>query len=154
MPSPVICDLDQDGDVDIVYGGWDLQVHVWDMPFAFDRARRALADLPAATCTATACCCPWPWSMLPRGRTARSRAPARPCRTPTRSTQYDGLRLYLAAGGDLELAVFDVQGRLVRTLHRGQIGAGWHTVGLGRPGRSEAGQSSGVYFLRAERRPE
>jgi len=36
-PSPVICDLDHDFDVDIVYGGWDREVHVWDMPFAYDR---------------------------------------------------------------------------------------------------------------------
>ena len=27
----------RDLDVDIVYGGWDFKVHVWDMPFAYDR---------------------------------------------------------------------------------------------------------------------
>ena len=37
MPSPVITDLDSDFDVDIVYGGWDFLIHVWDMPFAYNR---------------------------------------------------------------------------------------------------------------------
>jgi hypothetical protein len=37
MPSAVITDIDFDSDVDIVYGGWDFLIHVWDMPFAYDR---------------------------------------------------------------------------------------------------------------------
>jgi hypothetical protein len=32
---PVITDLDQDGDVDVVYAGQDLFLHVWDMPFPY-----------------------------------------------------------------------------------------------------------------------
>jgi hypothetical protein len=31
----VICDLDQDGDVDLVSGGLDRLLHVWDMPFPY-----------------------------------------------------------------------------------------------------------------------
>ena len=34
---PVITDFDEDGDVDIVYAGFDLLLHVWDMPFAYNR---------------------------------------------------------------------------------------------------------------------
>ena len=37
MPSVVITDIDDDLDVDIVYGGWDFQIYVWDMPFAYNR---------------------------------------------------------------------------------------------------------------------
>jgi hypothetical protein len=37
-PVPVICDFDLDGDVDVVYAGFDRLVHVWDMPFAFNEA--------------------------------------------------------------------------------------------------------------------
>jgi hypothetical protein len=37
-PVPVICDFDKDGDVDIVYAGFDRLVHVWDMPFAYNKA--------------------------------------------------------------------------------------------------------------------
>jgi|GEM_PF-412777 len=32
---PVVDDFDGDGDVDIVYAGFDLFLHVWDMPFPF-----------------------------------------------------------------------------------------------------------------------
>ena len=35
--TPVICDLDRDGDVDIVHGSWGRLMHVWDMPFVYDR---------------------------------------------------------------------------------------------------------------------
>lgn len=35
---PVVTDFDEDGDVDIVYAGFDLLLHVWDMPFAYDPA--------------------------------------------------------------------------------------------------------------------
>ena len=36
MTSPTITDIDNDSDVDIVYGGWDFLLHVWDMPFAYN----------------------------------------------------------------------------------------------------------------------
>jgi hypothetical protein len=32
---PVVTDFDDDGDVDVVYAGFDLFVHVWDMPFEY-----------------------------------------------------------------------------------------------------------------------
>lgn len=32
---PVITDFDEDGDVDVVYAGFDLFLHVWDMPFTY-----------------------------------------------------------------------------------------------------------------------
>lgn len=32
---PVISDFDDDGDVDVVYAGYDRLVHVWDMPFPY-----------------------------------------------------------------------------------------------------------------------
>lgn len=32
---PVICDFDQDGDVDVVASGLDRLLHVWDMPFPY-----------------------------------------------------------------------------------------------------------------------
>ncbi|MHB8080344.1 MAG: C25 family cysteine peptidase, partial [Candidatus Krumholzibacteriia bacterium] len=35
-PTPCLTDLNGDGDVDIVYGGWDLQMHVWDLPAAWN----------------------------------------------------------------------------------------------------------------------
>lgn len=34
-PAPFLTDLNGDGGIDIVYGGWDLQMHVWDLPAAY-----------------------------------------------------------------------------------------------------------------------
>lgn len=55
-----------------------------------------------------------------------------------------------AGGAHVALRVFDVQGRLVRTLHDGFTGAGYHTASWN--GRSETGEKvqSGVYFFRLE----
>lgn len=36
---PVITDFNSDGDVDIVYAGFDLFLHAWDMPFPYDSQR-------------------------------------------------------------------------------------------------------------------
>ncbi len=34
-PAPFLTDLDGDGKVEIVYGGWDLQMHAWSLPAAY-----------------------------------------------------------------------------------------------------------------------
>jgi len=148
MPSAVITDIDFDSDVDIVFGGWDFLIHVWDMPFAYDRqsnywptfggnnkrdgvvfplAMSAVEDprdIPAANFTVD--------SVYPN--------PFNPSTT---------VRLYIPESSDLELAVYDIQGRKVRSLHTGGISAGWHTLVW--DGRDDAGrgQASGMYFLRA-----
>ncbi|MCP4293443.1 MAG: hypothetical protein GY780_16575 [bacterium] len=151
MPSPVICDVDNDRDVDIVYGGWDRAVHVWDMPFAYDRNNvpwptfhgnmkrdgvfGALhlvgvdndGELPAAAFQVDA---PYPNPFNP-STSIRLHVPV-----------IDG-------SSNLELVVYDLQGRKVRTLHNGPISSGWHTLVW--DGRDNGGrtQSSGMYFMRA-----
>ncbi len=151
MPSPVICDLDRDLDVDIVMGGWDRLVHVWDMPFAFDmhnvpwptfrgNVKRDgvlipsyLVDvednnpLPAAVFQVDA---PYPNPFNP-STTVRLHVPV------------------VNGSSSLELVVYDLQGRRVRTLHNGPISSGWHTIVW--DGRDNSGrfQSSGMYFMRA-----
>ena len=50
-----ICDLDRNGTTDVVYGSWDRLLHVWDLPFAYDRAN-----------------VPWPTSEIPILTTACS----------------------------------------------------------------------------------
>lgn len=150
MPSPVICDLDHDQDVDIVYGGWDRLVHVWDMPFAYDRRN-----------------VPWPTfhgnmqrdgvffpielvGVDDQGQTVPSAlqvgAPY-----PNPFNPSTTVRLYVpgTTSGELDLAIYDLQGRRVRVLHQGPIAPGWHTVVW--DGRNDGGQgsASGLYFLRA-----
>jgi len=148
--SPIICDLDYDGDVDIVYGSWDLLMHVWDLPFTYDRLNTPWptfrghfyrdgvyrtedlvdvnGELPDANLLVTL---PYPNPFNP-------------------STS---IRLYVpgAAGSQepLEVSIYDLRGRRVTTLHDGPINVGWHTLiwdGRDTEGR---GQASGVYFLRA-----
>ncbi len=151
MPTPVICDLDQDMDVDIVYGGWDREVHVWDMPFAYDQSY-----------------CPWPTyqgnmqrdgvfntTFLSPVEDASELPPATfkveaPYPNPFNPSTSIRLHVPVVDGSStLELDVYDLQGRKVRSLHNGPISAGWHTMiwdGQDNAGRN---QSSGMYFMRA-----
>ena len=50
---------------------------------------------------------------------------------------------------DLDLAVYDVQGRKVRSLHTGAISPGWHTLVWDGQDDAGRGQASGIYFMRA-----
>ena len=151
-PSPVICDFDSDGDVDIILGAGDQLLHVWDMPFAFDSAD-----------------CPWPtfhgnaW----RDGVCYNGAPvAVPDDIPTADEMIvmgpypnpfnpsTSIRLFVpglaGTNENVELNVYDVNGRRVRTLYTGAVSTGWHTwVWDGRDNSGRA-QSSGLYFLRAQ----
>ncbi|MCB1151660.1 VCBS repeat-containing protein, partial [bacterium] len=148
-PALVITDLDDDHDVDIVYGGWDGAMHVWDMPFPADGTQI-------------------PWGTF-RGHyhrdgvyrnyspTGVEEAPAPVDLTlgsirPNPFNPSTTVRLYVPAMGreGLEVDVFDVQGRRVRRLHEGALEAGWHDFVWN--GRDDAGksQASGLYLLRAK----
>ncbi len=149
MPGVTITDLDEDGDVDLVYAGWDFLCHVWDMPFAYDRQS-----------------VPWPTykgnmqrtgvyfpvelvgvedgPALPKAALQLDRPYPNPFNPSTKFS------LYVAARGELVVDIYDVQGRRVRALHAGPIDAGWHTLVW--DGRDDAGrgQASGVYLVRAQ----
>ncbi len=153
-PAPVICDLDQDGYVNLVYGGWDLQIHVWDLPATYypnempwptfrgnylrDGVFRFIATTPVEEAPPPAA----RLSLMPN--------------VPNPFNPSTTARLYVPAGGEgpLSVEIFDVQGRLVRSLHRGPVAPGWLTVTW--HGQDDAGrpQASGVYFLRAQRGAE
>jgi hypothetical protein len=146
----VICDLEEDGDVDIVVGAWDRQIHVWDMPFGYDQLY-----------------IPWPTfrGVMNRDGVYRPRTMTDvPQEVVPRSLQVSApypnpfnpsttIRLYLpgAAGSRqlLDVSIYDVQGRRVRTLHDGVMEPGWQTWVW--DGQNDAGraQASGLYFLRA-----
>ena len=59
------------------------------------------------------------------------------------------IRMYIPAGGELELGVYDISGRRVRSLHTGAIGTGWHTLVWDGQDNQGRGQASGLYFMRA-----
>ncbi len=147
-PAPVICDLDHDSDVDIVYGGWDLLIHVWDMPFQYDALN-----------------VPWPTFACNSARTGvydPDNLTAVPDHYnpslftvlpvyPNPFNPATNIRLYVPEGisKPVDVSVFDVQGRRVRRLHTGLTPAGWNQwtwYGLNDNGRKV---SSGTYFLRA-----
>lgn len=150
--TPVICDLDEDGDVDLVYGSWDLELHVWDLPGAYD---------PTVV--------PWPMFQATPQRDGQAiqvsiigveeeEVPAAFTVLPPRPNPFNPIttvRLYVAPGDTrLDVAVFDVRGRMVRQLHRGDSQPGWREFTW--DGRDDAGrgQASGVYFVRARQATE
>lgn len=149
MSSATILDLDGDTTVDIILQAWDRKLHVWDMPFTFDRMR-----------------IPWPTFNGNMQRTGvffpveligvedpRDLPPANmkvDAPYPNPFNPSTSVRLYVPRDGELRLEVFDIQGRRVRTLHAGAIAEGWHTMTW--DGRDETGrtQASGLYFMRAQ----
>ncbi len=145
--TPVICDLDLDGDTDLVYGSWDLELHVWDMPAVWD---------PHVV--------PWPTFQGNAQRSGRAlqlsytavdnELPESFTVMPPRPNPFNPVttvRLYVAPGPDqrLDLSVFDVRGRMVRRLHQGSAQVGWHEFTWDGRDDSGRGQSSGVYFVQA-----
>jgi len=148
-PCANLCDLDFDGDIEIIYGGYDLEIHVWDMPYAYDPL-----NVPFRTF---------------RGHVTRDGVyrPSSLITTPIPTTgtelllrQYPNpfnpvtqVELFIPgqAGStpDLQVKIFDLRGRLVRQLHDGPVAAGWQRWTW--DGRDQVGQqlASGMYFLRA-----
>jgi hypothetical protein len=70
--------------------------------------------------------------------------------SPNPARQVVTLRFELAHSADVNLGIYDAQGRRVRTVTSGQLGAGIHVKTW--DGTTEAGASapSGVYFARLE----
>ncbi|MBU8871922.1 MAG: VCBS repeat-containing protein [Gemmatimonadales bacterium] len=151
MPSVTICDFDYDGDADIVYGGWDMQIHVWDMPYPFEMANT-----------------PWPTFHGSYKRDGvlllEQVGVEEDVDLPPSSFQVGSpfpnpfnpitkVRLYVpdANGGmgALDLSVFDLKGRRVKLLRSGAIEAGWHTITWDGTDDSGRTQASGVYFMQA-----
>jgi len=151
--TPVLCDLEGDGDVDIVYGSWDRLLHVWDMPAAYNPGylwwptfhgnvqRTGVAQQVSITAVEEEDT-PRVFTVLPPHPN-----PFNPATT---------LRLYVAPGlaARLDVTVYDLRGRRVRELHAGEAPVGW--LDLTWDGRDDngRGQSSGVYFVRARQASE
>jgi hypothetical protein len=150
--SAFICDLDGDGNVDIVQNAWDRLLHVWDMPSVYNEAMTFWPTFRGHV-HRDGVYRPWDLTDVAVPLIGSSQLlvtgpypnPFNPLMTA---------RLYLpgAAGTCLPLTVeiYDLQGRRVRVLHDGAIRAGWHTWiwdGRDANGRQRA---SGIYFLRAQ----
>jgi hypothetical protein len=150
--SAAITDLDEDGQVEIALAGWDQKLYVWDMPSVHDPSR-----------------VPWPYfrrDLMNRGNPepplvigvseeARAPVPTVFRLAPARPNPFNPrteLELEVPAeggAGGVRLRIFDVGGRLVRTLVDGPLAPGRHRLTW--DGRDDGGQRlvSGAYFLRA-----
>ncbi|PID80303.1 hypothetical protein CSB20_07825 [bacterium DOLZORAL124_64_63] len=151
MPAPIICDLDLDLDVDIVMGGWDRLVHVWDMPYAFDRRYVSWGTFAGNMKRDGVYTSHWLVGVeSDQDVPAAGLVLGDPYPNPFNPST--SVRLHVPAGrggGTLELVVYDLQGRKVRTLHSGKISSGWHTMVWDGRDDGGRGQSSGMYFMRA-----
>ncbi len=148
--TPALADLGADGDVDLVYGGWDLAMHAWEFGQPY-----------------TASAMPWPTFQGNASRTGVWTPPISETSAPDLSTP-EPLRLSqnvpnpfnpstriafgLPGTGDqrVDLAVYDLQGRRIRTLVAGRMPGGGHEV-IWR-GEDETGRpaASGVYLYRLQ----
>lgn len=146
--APTLCDLNGDGRINIVYGSWDKLLHVWDLPHPYDpvlvtwptfqgNAQRNGVARQLSVTAVEEVQVPLAFTVLPPYPN-----PFNPATT---------IRLYVApdTGAGLDVAVYDVRGRLVRELHRGQAAAGWLELTWDGRDDSGRGQASGVYFVHA-----
>ncbi|MEN8007997.1 MAG: C25 family cysteine peptidase [Candidatus Krumholzibacteriota bacterium] len=154
MPSAVITDLDWDTDVEIVYGGWDSLIHVWDMPFAYDRHlvpwptfggnnRRDGVFIPMEVVPVID-----PGDVPVAGFSVDAAYP-NPF-NPSMTIKYS-----LPRAGHLKLSIYNVRGRLVKTLIDGPrpAGAGQTVVWDGTDNQGSVA-ASGVYFYKASSQGE
>ncbi len=146
--TPTLTDLDRDGDVDLVYGGWDQAMHVWDlqqpwrpenMPWPTFHGDVARTGHWTPYDTSTGAGNPLP-SAVP---TLRQNVP-NPFNPATR------IEFALPTGfrGDVSLTVYDLSGREVRTLLDEARAGGNHAVVW--RGEDDAGRPApaGIYLYR------
>jgi hypothetical protein len=149
--TPALCDCDGDGKTEIVAVGLDLNVYMWDYDFAFspgqvppwpqfhhDAARTGYAGTPIPAGTEVEA------PVLPRALELALPAP-----NPARG----GTRLWYGvpadrAGGLLELAIYDLSGRRVRTLQSGRAEPGSHSASWDLRDESGTPARAGIYFAR------
>lgn len=149
--TPALCDCDSDGKSEIVANGLDLNVYMWDYDFPFspgqvppwpqfhhDAARTGYAGTPVLVGTEEETPAP-----------PRALELALPAPNPARS----GTRFWYGvpadrAGGMLELAIYDLSGRRVRTLQSGRAEPGRHSASWDLRDGAGAPAHAGVYFAR------
>jgi len=144
--TPTLTDLDRDGGADLVYGGWDQAMHVWDLgqpwlpehvpwPTFHGNTARSGVWTPYDTSTGS----PTPGVRL----SLRQNVP-----NPFNPATRIGFALPTGFRGEVELTVYDLLGREVRHLLKDILAAGNHDVVW--RGDDDAGRSvaAGVYLYR------
>jgi hypothetical protein len=148
---PFVCDLDQDGDLDIVYGGWDLLIHVWDMPFGFEPT---LIFWPTFRGNLQRDGVFGPEVLTGLVDSAPSGGLFLRPNSPNPFNPTTTVRLHLPGKSGslmpLKVEVFDLKGRLVSLLFTGEAEPGWHSLHWDGTGTNGQPLASGSYLLRAQ----
>ncbi len=147
--TPTLSDVDNDGDIDLVYAGWDLALHVWDFPTPWD---------PNFVSWPTFQGNPLRTGMLPQSWATSVEDPPSPLpaslelsqNSPNPFNPATVISFAVPAGtkGRTTLQVHDLRGRIVATLVDDDLEAGRYDATW--TGRDDGGrpQASGVYLYR------
>jgi hypothetical protein len=155
---PYADDVDADGSIDVVLMGWNKNLYIWDFPVPYsknaaqwptlkhDQSRSGLFGYRIDQPTDTGDDEPPAPARVPAAAFLAQNTP-NPF-NPTTRIEYG-----IPAGAtlvDVQLEIYDVQGRRVRTLIRGQEAPGMHASIW--DGRDDSGQrmQSGIYFYRLQ----
>jgi len=153
FPDPVqtamvAADMDADGNVELAFGTAESLI-VLDMGVAPDESLR-LWTMSGFDPGRTGCTEPFTGVVSRAPSAAATRAQLHPAApNPFNPTTTIGFRLASDAR-DVSVTVYDPAGRLVRSLHRGPLPAGDHTVQWRGDDQSGRAVSSGVYLYRLE----
>jgi hypothetical protein len=146
--TPMICDLDNDSDVDIVYGGWDLALHVWDLPAYYSQdtcpwptyhgnIQRTGLYLPASTSDADH----MPTSYL-------KLLPNTP--NPFNPKTIIAFEIPIGYRGQVSLNIYDLLGRKVKTLFDSELDGGKYSTPWYGDNDSGKSMASGVYIYKLQ----
>jgi uncharacterized repeat protein (TIGR01451 family) len=161
LGTPAVGDIDGDGMTEIAVACWDKNVYVWDYDFPFSPG-----VIP-----------PWPQFHHDPARTGYALTPVpsdvedgggeEPAATfaavelgpPAPNPAQGGTRLWYGvpagrAGARLDLAIYDLSGRRVRTLEQGIARSGRYSAQWDLRDASGAPAGPGVYFARLATGPE
>ncbi len=149
-PTPCLTDLNQDGDIDLVYGGWDLQMHVWDLPAAWNPDLAFWPTFKGNPLRSGLAGQLW-ITAVPGGEDgAPPAAVALEGNRPNPFNPRTRITFALPGPGAVRarLTIYDLRGRRVAQLVDGSLRPGRHTVDW--YGRDDGGGAvaSGVYLCR------
>jgi hypothetical protein len=148
--SPSLGDLDNDGDVEVVIGGYDAFVHVFDVGVPYDEDSmhwpRLCHDLynsglyggPSQSGVD-----PGPREDVPMKLMLSG--------YPNPARESVNIRLGIpssAAADEVEVQVFDVQGRRVKVVYSGRLEPGFHEFRWDGTNGADLRVSSGIYFMK------
>jgi len=152
--TPALCDCDGDGMTEIVLAGWDKLLHVWDYNFAFSPGKTPPWPQFHHDARRTGLSTSAPFVGVgdpPAGGTPLRMEFALPAPNPAKThTRFDYAIPTDRGGQSVELAVFDVNGRRVRTLVRGLAEAGRRSLAWDLRDDEGAPARTGIYFARLQ----